>query len=203
MVLEESVNVQDFTQYVAQFEPDAAYVVSLGFPYMVSVFLCFPYMVSIFPRIPYMVMLPKHLNVMDIVLDRAFLCPAKTLHCPKRRHCDVTMMIPLLPHGIRADLSGSHGAAIVDRQSINYFLDFKVICCIFRWNNSIYIIGRHGRLGRLLGVFNKCSGHRTSNRIIGSAGVAMGARANNYLWNRLVLSKRHCCYFKLCLFFTG
>ena len=122
MVLEESVNVLYFTQYVAQFEPDAAYVVSL----------CFPYMVSIFPRIPYMVMLPKHLNVMDIVLDRAFLCPAKTLHCPKRRHCDVTMMRPLLPHGIRANLSGSHGAAIVDRQSINYFLDFKVICCIFR-----------------------------------------------------------------------
>ena len=132
MVLEESVNVLDFTKYVANLSLMQPTWYHLVFPYMVSVFLCFPYMVSIIPHIPYMVMLPKHLNVMDIVLDRAFLCPAKTLHCPKRRHCDVTMIRPLLPHGIRADLSGSHDAAIVDRQSINYFLDFKVICCIFR-----------------------------------------------------------------------
>ena len=37
-----------------------------------------------------------------------------TLHCPKGRHCDVTMIRSLLFHGKRADLSGSPGAAIVN-----------------------------------------------------------------------------------------
>ena len=43
------------------------------------------------------------------------------LHCPKGRNCDVTMIRPLLFHGMRADLSGSPSGAIVDRQSINDF----------------------------------------------------------------------------------
>ena len=50
--------------------------VSLGFPYMVSVFLCFPDMVCVFPCAPYMVILPKHLNVKAIVLDSALLWAA-------------------------------------------------------------------------------------------------------------------------------
>ena len=141
-----------------EFDPDTAYVVcisvSLGFLYMVSVFPRFPDMVFIFPCFPYMIKVPKHLNVKAIILDMALLWAAR-LHCPKDRYCDVTMIRLLLFQGIRADLSGIPGAVIVYRQSINYLLDFKVICWIFLWNNSIhtyiyiyiYIIGRNCRLG--------------------------------------------------------
>ena len=66
------------------------------------------------------------------------------------------MIRPLLYHGIRTDLLWSPGAAIVDSQSINDLLDFKVICCIFPWNNSIYVIGCNCRLGRVFRVFIKC-----------------------------------------------
>ena len=71
------------------------------------------------------------------------------------RYCDVTMIRSLL----------FHGAAIVHRQSINYLVDFKVICCIFPWNKSIYIIGHNCRLGSVLGVFNKCSRLRPSDTL--------------------------------------
>ena len=30
-----------------------------------------------------------------------------TLHCPMGRYCDVTLLWPVLFHGIRADLSGT------------------------------------------------------------------------------------------------
>ena len=62
---------------MCEINPDTAYVVSisvsLGFPYMVSVSPCFPYMVSVFPCFSYMVMLPKHLSVKAIFVDRALL----------------------------------------------------------------------------------------------------------------------------------
>ena len=45
-----------------------------------------------------------------------------TLYFLKCPYCDVTMIRLLLFNGIRADLSGSPGAAIVGRQSINYFV---------------------------------------------------------------------------------
>ena len=80
------------------------------------------------------------------------------LHYPKGHYCDVTMIKLLLFHGIRADLRGSPRTVLVGRQSINYLLDFKVICRIFPWNNSLYIIVRKCRLGRVLWVINKCSG---------------------------------------------
>ena len=61
-----------------------------------------------------------------------------------------------------------------------------MLCCIFPWNDCIYIIGHTCRLGRLLGVFNKCSGRRTPYRAVGSAGVAMLARVKVYLWDRMI-----------------
>ena len=128
--------------------PDTAYAVCI------SVSLCFPYMVSVFSCYPYMVMLPKHLNVKALVLDRTLLCADMDAALSQRAaYCDVTMIRLLLIHGIRADLSGSPGAVIVGRQSVNDLLDFTVICCTFPWNHSIYIM-RH------IGVFYKCSGPR-------------------------------------------
>ena len=62
ILLEESIYIGQESIYIGQkslsstlreIDPDTAYVVcisvSLGFPYMVSVFPCFPYMVSICP----------------------------------------------------------------------------------------------------------------------------------------------------------
>ena len=87
------------------------------------------------------------------------------LHCPNGRYCDVTMIRPLLFHGMHADLSGSPGTVNTDCQSINHLLDFKAMCCIFTWNVSIYLIGRNCRLDTVLGVFNKWSGLRPSDTL--------------------------------------
>ena len=45
------------------------------------------------------------------------------------------------------------------------FLDFKMIRCIFPWNNSTYIVRRNCRLGGFLGVFHKYSGLRPSDTL--------------------------------------
>ena len=136
-----------------EIDPDTNCVVcisvSLGFPYMVSVFPCFLYMVSVLSCFPDMVMLTKHLNVKAIILDRALLwavIDAVLSNGLWRRNEK-----PLLFNGTRTDLSEIPSAAIVDGQSIDSLLDFKVICYIFPWNNSIYKIGRSCRLGRVLG----------------------------------------------------
>ena len=42
------------------------------------------------------------------------------------------------------------------------------LCCIFPWNNSIYIIGHNYRLGRVPVVFNKCSDLRPSDTVSSS-----------------------------------
>ena len=96
-------------------------------------------MESISLSFPHVVMLPRHLNVFT-PLFRIQHCYELLwmLHCPKGRYCDVTIIRPLLFHGMRTDLRGSPGAAIVDCQSIYYLLDFKRICFIFPWNNSTY-----------------------------------------------------------------
>ena len=120
----------------------------------------------------------QHLNGNANVLDRACYWLLWTLHCSKGRYSDATMIKPLLCHGIRSDLSESPGAAIVDRQSINHLLDFKVICCIFPWNNSMYVIKRNRRLGRVLGVINKCSGLRPSDTL---SSFWLGWRYFNYV----------------------
>ena len=87
----------------------------------ISVSLDFPYMVSVFPCFPHMVRLLKHLNVMAIVLDRPLIWAPMDTALSQGLYCDVTRIRPLLFHVIRADLSSSPGAAILDRRSINYF----------------------------------------------------------------------------------
>ena len=87
--------------HCAKIDPDTAYMVcisvSLGFPYMVSIFPCFPYMVSVFPCFPYMVMLPKHLNVKTILLDRELLWAAMDATMSQGpllwRHNDKTVIV--------------------------------------------------------------------------------------------------------------
>ena len=146
----------DLSSTLHEIDPDTVYGVSI------SISLGFPYMVYAFPCFPYMVMLPEPLNIKAIVLDMALLW---TLNCLKGCYCDITMIRWLLFHGICIDLSGRPSTPIVDCQSINYLLDFKVICCVSPLNNSIYIIGCNCRLGRVLGVFNKCSGLRPSDTL--------------------------------------
>ena len=105
-------------------------------------------MAPVLPCFPYMVMLPNHLDVKSIVLDRALLW---ALLCGEGRYFVVRVIRPLLFHGIRADLSGSS----------DYLLDFKAIGCIFPWNNSMCVIG----LGTVLGVFNQYYGLWTSDTL--------------------------------------
>ena len=139
---------------VYEIDTDTPYMVCIsaspGFPYMVSVFPCFPYMVSVFLCFPDMVMLPKNWNVKAIFLDRALLWAAMD-------YFDVTMIIIGRYCFIECAQTWAGASA---RRSMNYSLDLKVICCVFPWNNSIYILERICRLGRALGVFNKCSGFR-------------------------------------------
>ena len=123
-----------------------------------------------------------------------------TLHCPRARYCDVTMLWHLLLHGIRADLGGTLIDALTTRihgdhgSPFNRLIlrNFNAIFYIFLLNNSIYIIGRNCRLGTVFRVFNKCSGFRLSVTLSSwwHGRGAMRAGANNFLQNRWI------CYFK-------
>ena len=126
---------------------------------MVSIFPCVPYRVSVFPCFPYMVMLPNIWTTRPSFWIGPCCGLLWTLHCPKGRYCDVKMIRPLLFHGIRADLSGSPGALITDRQSISYLLDLKAIRCMLPWNNYI-------QLDAIVGWVNKCSGRRPSDTLL-------------------------------------
>ena len=88
---------------------------------------------------------------------------------------------------------------VVNRLMIFYF---KVICCICPCNNSIYTTRRTCRLGRVGYSTNvRAFGPRTPYQAVGLAGVAMCARVNNFSRSpMIVISKRHHCYFDLCLF---
>ena len=112
-----------------------------------------------------------------------------TLHCPKGRYCDVTIIRPLLFHGMRTDLRGSPGAAIVDCQSIYYLLDFKRIYFIFPWNNSTYdldaTVGWLESLGYSINARDFGPRTCTPYLAVGLAGVTMCIRVNNYLWNHV------------------
>ena len=68
-----------------------------------------------------------------------------------------------------------------------------IICAIskrfvarFMWNNSIYIIGCNCRLGRVIGVFNKCSG-----RVIGVFNKCSGLRPSDTLSSWWLGCHRH------------
>ena len=98
---EASLTFYFLSSTLPEIDPDTAYVVcisvSLGFSYMVSIFPCFPDMVSAFPCTPYMVMLPTHLNVTAIVLNRALLWAAIDATLSKKpllwRHDDKTVIV--------------------------------------------------------------------------------------------------------------
>ena len=128
---------KSFSSTLGEIDLDTAFEVcisvSLGFPCVVSAFPCLLYMVSVFPCFHYMVLLPNIWTSRPLFWVRRCYGLPWTLHCPRGRYCDVTMIRPFLFHGIDADLSRISGVAIKDRQLINYLLDFKVICCISSW----------------------------------------------------------------------
>ena len=147
-----------------EIDPDTAYMVcisvSLGFPYMVSVFPCFPYMVSICPYFLIWYYCP---------LFWVWHCYGLlwTLHCPKDRYFDITMIWQLLFPQIRADVSETTDNALTTRMHGDYrlsvdrfFVGFNAICCTFLRNNLKHVEGRNSRLSAVAGLFNKCSGLR-------------------------------------------
>ena len=167
------------------------------FPYVVAISLGFPYMESISLGFPHVIMLPRHLNVFTPLFWIQHCYELLwTLHCPKGLYCDVTIIRPLLFHGMRTYLRGNPGAAIVDCQSIYYLLDFKRICFIFPWNNSTYdleaTVGWLESLG--YSIIARAFGPLTPYLAVGLAGVTMCTRVNNYLWNHIF------CHFKASLF---
>ena len=156
----------EFIQYFARNWPCIS--VSLGFPYMVSVFPCFPYMVSICP----------YFLIWYSPLFWVWRCYGLlwTLHCHKDRYCDVTMIWPLLFHGIHADVSETPNNALTTQMHGDYRLDridwidrffvgFNVICYAFLRNNPIYIEGRNCSFSTVPVLFNKCSGLRSSDTL--------------------------------------
>ena len=141
---------RNLSSTLPEIDPDTAYVVcisvSLGFPYMVSVFPCFPYMVSICPYF----LIWQYNPLFWVWRCYGLLW---TLHCHKDRYCDVTMIWPLLFHGIRADVSETPDNALTTRMhgdhrlSIDrFFVGFNAICYTFQGNNPIYIERRNCRL---------------------------------------------------------
>ena len=86
-----------------------------------------------------------------------------TLHCPKGRYFDVTIII--IGRDCFMECARTWAGASA-RRLMNYSLDLKVICCVFLWNNSMYIVERNCWLGRAVGVFNKCSGLRPSDTLL-------------------------------------
>ena len=79
------------------------------------------------------------------------------------RHNDM----PLLFHGVRADLSETPNNALTTRMHGDYrpsidrfFVGFNAICCPFLINNPIYIEGRNCSFSTVTVLFTKCSGLR-------------------------------------------
>ena len=149
-----------------EIDPDTAYVVcisvSLGFPYMVSVFPCFPYMISICPYF----LIWQYNPLFWVWRCYGLLW---TLHCHKDRYCDVTMIWPLLFHGICADVSETpttpwqrECTVFTDCQSIDSLQDSMRFVTHF-WEITPYIL-RDAIVGwvQSLGLCNKCSGLRPS-----------------------------------------
>ena len=115
------------------------YPYALGFPFHIygihmPLFSLYGYGIHI-PLLLYKVVQP-------IVLGMALLW---TLHCPKDRYCDVTMIWPFLFHGIRSDASETSANTLATRMHGDYrfFVGFNVICNTFRRNNPIYIEERN------------------------------------------------------------
>ena len=101
------------------------------------------------------------------------LLSLRTLHCPKDRYCDVTMIWPLLFRRICADVSETPDNALTTRMHGDYrlsidkfFVGLNAICYTFLRNNLIYIEGRNCRLSTVPRLFNKCSGLRPSDILL-------------------------------------
>ena len=94
------------------------------------------------------------------------------LHCHKDRYCDVTMIWPLLFHGIRAGVSETPSNALTTRMRGDYrpsidsfFVGFHAICYAFLRINPISIEGRNCSFSTVPVLFNKCSGLRPSDTL--------------------------------------
>ena len=131
--------------------------------------------ISAFPCFPYMVPMCRYFLIWQYCpLFWVWRCYGLlwTLHCPKDRYCDVTMIWPLLICWISADVSETPDNALTTwmhgdyRLSIDrFFVGFNAICCTFLRNNLIYIEGHNCRLSTVPGLFNKCSGLRPSDTL--------------------------------------
>ena len=158
---------------------------------MVSVFPCFPYMVSICPYF-----LIWQYNPLFWVWSCYGLL--WTLHCHKDRYCDITMIWPLLFHGIRADVSETPNNALTTRMhgdhrlSIDrFFVGFNAICYTFLGNNPTYIERRNCRLSTVPGFMQKmlgpsALGHLVAYRVGGLTGDVMRAWVSHYLVNHWI-----------------
>ena len=109
-----------------------------------------------------------------------------TLHCPNDHYYDVTMIWPLLSHGVHADVSETPDNALTTRMHGDYvdrfFVGFSAICYTFLTNNPIYIEERNCRLSTVPGSFDKCSGLRPSRTpLSSSAGDVMRGRVSQSL----------------------
>ena len=140
------------------------------------------------PLLPYMIIQP-------IVLGTALLWAAMTLHCPKDRYCDVTMIWPLLFRGIRADVSETPDNALTTRMHGDYrvsidrfFVGFNAICSTFLRNNPICIEGGNRRLSTVLGysINARAVGPRTPYRVGDLAGDFTRAWVSHSLVNHWI-----------------
>ena len=111
-----------------------------------------------------------------------------TLHCPKDSYCDVTMILPLLFRGIRADVSETRDNALAMRMHGDYrysidrlFVGFNAICCTFLINNLNIYWGYSPRVVELVAwLATSCVfGLAILRKIIG-----------------FVIAKLHCCCVK-------
>ena len=138
--------------------------VSLGFPYMVFISLGYPYYrITWFS---YIVMLHRYSNENAIVQHCYELCivPGASTVTSQwyGRYCFMEYARTWEGHLITP--WQREVTTITGYQPINVLQDFVVICYIFLWNKSTFIIRRICREGTVLGYStNKCSGLRPSN----------------------------------------
>ena len=111
------------------------------------------------PLLPYMAIQPIVLGMALLwaAMD-ASLSQGPLLWRHKDRYCDVTMIWPLLFHGIRADVSETPDNALTTRihgdhrLSIDrFFVGFNAICYTFLGNNPMYIERRNCRFSTFPG----------------------------------------------------
>ena len=122
-----------------EIDPNTAYVVcisvSLGFPYMASVFHWFPYMVSIC----HYLLIWQYSPLFWVWRCFGLLW---THHCHNDRYCDVKMIWPLLFNVMRADVSETPNNVLTTRMHGDYRPSnarLFAICYAFLINNPIYI----------------------------------------------------------------